>query len=267
VLFRSSRGRLLLLIIGDGIHEGVEHMAEFLQRAPQLGFTLGLVELALFEAGDPPENALFVQPRILARTREITRAIVEIRSTNPTISAVVTVPDSGLAQSTSTTARRPPPLSEELFLEGLRNAAGDEVATLTKLTLTEARAHGLEVDGQAGAGPILKYVDDSGEFFNFGQIRGDGKFGSTNRLSQKCVMLGLPQEIWQSYDEVIVKIIPGSRRLPLKQKGIEGEFEWIASSDGDYPPVGPLLRNREQWFAAIDNTVDRLRSGLARRLP
>jgi hypothetical protein len=77
----------------------------------------------------------------------------------------------------------------------------------------------------------------------------------------------LPQEIWQRYYEVIVRLKPASRRLPLRQKGINGEFEWIASSDGDYPTVAPLLRNREQWFAAIDNAVDLIRSELARRLP
>jgi hypothetical protein len=152
-------------------------------------------------------------------------------------------------------------------LEGLRNAAGEEVETLTKLTLTEARAHGLEVDDQAGAGPILKYFDDSGVFFTFGQIRGDGKLASTNRLSEKCQKLGLPQDIWRDYDDVIVRLIPGSKRLPLKQKNIDGEFEWIASNDGDYPSVAHLLRNREQWFVAIDKAIDRLRSELARRLP
>jgi hypothetical protein len=152
-------------------------------------------------------------------------------------------------------------------LEGLSDTAGEEVATLTKLSLAEARAHGLEIDDRVSAGPILKYNDDTGEFFNFGQIRVDGKFGSSNRLSQKCVMLGLPQEIWRNYDEEIVRLIPGSKRLPLKQKRIDGEFEWIASSDGDYPPVTPLLRNREQWFAAIDSAIDHIRSELARRLP
>jgi hypothetical protein len=118
-----------------------------------------------------------------------------------------------MAQSSSSTVRHPPPLSEALFLEGLRHAAGEEVETLTNLSLTEARAHGLEVDGQASAaGPILKYNDDTGEFFSFGQIRGDGKFGSSNRLSAKCVVLGLPQEIWRDYDDVIIRFIPGSKK-------------------------------------------------------
>ena len=44
---RSLRhGRLLLLIVGDGIREGVEEMTAYLQDAPNLQFTLGLVELA-----------------------------------------------------------------------------------------------------------------------------------------------------------------------------------------------------------------------------
>jgi hypothetical protein len=72
-------GRFLLLVAGDGIREGVEEMAEFLARTPQLAFTLALLEIGLFH---PPEREepLFVQPRVLARTREVVRAVVEIRT-------------------------------------------------------------------------------------------------------------------------------------------------------------------------------------------
>lgn len=38
------RGRFLLLILGDGIREGVEAIAEYLQRHAGLHFSLGLVE-------------------------------------------------------------------------------------------------------------------------------------------------------------------------------------------------------------------------------
>ena len=34
-------GRFVLLIVGDGIHEDVEQMADFLNQTPQLQFTLG----------------------------------------------------------------------------------------------------------------------------------------------------------------------------------------------------------------------------------
>jgi hypothetical protein len=72
-------GRFLLVIIGDGIREDVEHMAEFPQQTPQLGFTLGLVEIGLYRTKADDKEPLFVQPRIVARPQEIVRAVVEIK--------------------------------------------------------------------------------------------------------------------------------------------------------------------------------------------
>ena len=75
-------GRFVLLIVGDGIHEGVEQMADFLNQTPQLQFTLGLVEMGFYSLNDKAQPAdFFVQPRIVARTREVTRAVVEIKTT------------------------------------------------------------------------------------------------------------------------------------------------------------------------------------------
>ena len=68
------RGRFLLLLVGDGIHEGVETMTEFLQQHAGLHFTLGLnVEMAVFQG---VESDVLVQPRILAHTTMIQRGVV-----------------------------------------------------------------------------------------------------------------------------------------------------------------------------------------------
>lgn len=69
------RGRFLLLIIGDGIREGVESMTEFLQQYAGLHFTLAIVELALFEG---PTGGYIAQPRVLAKTTNIDRGIVTV---------------------------------------------------------------------------------------------------------------------------------------------------------------------------------------------
>lgn len=69
------RGRFLLLIVGDGIREGVEAIAEYLQTHAELHFTLGLVELPIFEA---PNGDRIVTPRILARTHVIRREVVAV---------------------------------------------------------------------------------------------------------------------------------------------------------------------------------------------
>ena len=46
------RGRFLLLIVGDGIRENVEHIADFLQEYAHLNFGLALVEFGIFKLPD-----------------------------------------------------------------------------------------------------------------------------------------------------------------------------------------------------------------------
>ena len=67
------RGRFLLLIVGDGIREGVQSMTEFLQQHGGLHFTVGLLELAVFRL---PDGGFVVQPRVPAKTLNIERGIV-----------------------------------------------------------------------------------------------------------------------------------------------------------------------------------------------
>lgn len=69
------RGRFLLLIVGDGIREGVEAIAEYLQVHAGLHFSLGLVELPTYITDDGDQ---LVVPRVLARTLVITREVVSV---------------------------------------------------------------------------------------------------------------------------------------------------------------------------------------------
>jgi hypothetical protein len=70
-------GRFLLLIAGDGIREGISSMAELITRNAALGFSFGLVEVALYEFGD---QGLVVQPRVVARTETIERTFVHLQA-------------------------------------------------------------------------------------------------------------------------------------------------------------------------------------------
>ena len=69
------RGRFLLLIVGDGIREGVEAIAEYLQLHAGLHFSLGLVELPVYVM---PNGDRLVAPRVLARTAVVTRNVVAV---------------------------------------------------------------------------------------------------------------------------------------------------------------------------------------------
>lgn len=69
------RGRFLLIILGDGIREGVEAIAEYLQGHLGMHFSLGLVEMPIFRH---PEGSHIVMPRVLARTALITRNVISV---------------------------------------------------------------------------------------------------------------------------------------------------------------------------------------------
>ena len=67
-----ARGEFLLLIIGDGIREGVENIVDFVQNHSGLHFNLALVEAALYR---DKSGHIIVQPRCLARTQVIQRFV------------------------------------------------------------------------------------------------------------------------------------------------------------------------------------------------
>jgi hypothetical protein len=69
------KGRFLLMILGDGIRQGAAAITNFLEKAGQLEFTFGLVELAIYRH---PDNGLLLQPRVLAKTVEIGRTVLQL---------------------------------------------------------------------------------------------------------------------------------------------------------------------------------------------
>lgn len=70
-----SRGKFLLLIIGDGIREGAASIAEFLTNAGHLNFTFGMIELTIYEID---KKQKIILPRTLVKTTEIQKINIEL---------------------------------------------------------------------------------------------------------------------------------------------------------------------------------------------
>lgn len=70
-----AAGRMLLLIIGDGIRSGMGALAEYLQSMTGTQFTLALVEAPVYALDN---DRKIIQPRILAKTQIIQRVVVEL---------------------------------------------------------------------------------------------------------------------------------------------------------------------------------------------
>ncbi|MBP1714168.1 MAG: exonuclease [Deltaproteobacteria bacterium] len=72
-----KRGEFLLLIVGDGIREGVAAIAEFLENHGTLHFTFGLVEMAIFKVNS---EGLLIQPRVIAQTMIVKRTVITLEA-------------------------------------------------------------------------------------------------------------------------------------------------------------------------------------------
>ena len=98
------RGDLLLLIVGDGIRQGVSAIAEFLEGHGSLHFTLGPVEMPVFK---DRANRFLLQPRVLAQSLIVRRSVVTIDA-----SGISTVADEAEAAGVEVVADIDPALLE-----------------------------------------------------------------------------------------------------------------------------------------------------------
>ncbi len=111
---RLRDGRFMVLVIGDGIHEGLEDLTKFLQLHAGIHANLALVDLSLWRIAD---GETLVIPRLPMKTATIVRGIVEMEggtTNNIRVSSPPTTASfSGLAK-----ASRPHGASEvEFFTE------------------------------------------------------------------------------------------------------------------------------------------------------
>lgn len=242
-------GRELLLIVGDGIRDDVEHMAEYLQRTPQLGFTLGLVEIGLYRTQSRPDAPLLVCPRVVARTCEVTRAVVEIRNLATTVSVDVSVP---------TMSEMSPPraaaITEEVYYRELERKTSPEVVKFVKRMVDAAASHRLRPEWQS-ASMTLKYEHkDNGALFSFGSLKKDG-VAWVGWLRGQCKRAGVPESVALDYLNAIASRIP---------TGVVNESDEVRIGNGKhYPSIQSLMAIESEWLLAIDAAIRRIDESLA----
>ncbi len=145
VSLNLKRGRFLLLIVGDGIREGVEQISEFLQQHAGMHFTLGLVEVAVFKS---PTGGYLVQPRVLAKTQMISRGVVSFDDDRITVRSDDPIPGGAMGTSTQSPPRpMPTTISEERLYETFGAKVPEGAARLKQLVAS--------LEAEVGARPRL----------------------------------------------------------------------------------------------------------------
>jgi len=143
------RGEILLLIVSDGIHVGVERVAHWLnEQGNSSPYKFGLVELKFFSNA----TERLVVPRTVLKTREVSRhvVVVDIRpSVEVTATAQITdefrTGHGGKAKETRSIKSAPPPLDKEQFL---KSVSAEDYPVVAQI-IAELEMAGMDQSGTA----------------------------------------------------------------------------------------------------------------------
>ena len=195
-LTRNLRnGRFLLLVVGDGIRESVEEMADYLQQTPQLHFTLALVELQIYKIDDGEKSSHLVIPQVVARTREITRAVVRVEGTaiesvKVEVATEITTPGKSGERTT---------ITEDDFYIVLSKRVNPEDVDCAHKIIEDSQGLGCIIDWKQGSF-VIKIPDPagSGQKLTLLVVRKDGLIYQ-GWLEDQLPSMSLPKEIAGDY--------------------------------------------------------------------
>ena len=234
-------GRFLLLVVGDGIREGVERIADYLRQSAGIRFTFGLVELAIFDMPDGSASGIIVEPRVLARTFEIERAVVRLADAGMVVedppSTGTPIPDDG---------RRRTPITEREFYQQIERIDAALPARLRGF-FERCWEDGLEVT-LSRASYILHWRRNDGRKVNFGTLFPNGDL-NTNYIVDNAKEIGDPQ-IGVDYLEAVARLVPGAT---VRKEG--KYWTWRVVVGGRKPKLADALDQSDEWLTAIERAI------------
>lgn len=224
------RGRMLVIVLGDGIRQEAEALASLLQSHAGAHFTFALAELAVWKRDD--SNDLVIVPNTLAQTVMINRGILTFEDGVPQIKPV----DAGQQA-------KPQSISEEMFFEELAKLDPKLPAALRAFV---AMLEPLGVYSEMKAALNLKAdLPYASRPTNFGYVTKNGKLW-TNPFAFTA-----PEKIAREYTQDLAGVIGGV---------VADQNELYLSINGSAAPsVTALLpEHADAWAAAIERAIKAL---------
>lgn len=231
-------GRFLLLVVGDGIRENIQNIAELLRRQSGLGFTFGLVEMAIFRLPSTADAGFLVQPRLLANSVEIVRDVVQRQV------GAQSAPEAREVRK-GTRIR----LSENEIRDRLREVDPGLPDSIFAF-LDICRLEGLQITIRRSL--MIHHVSESGKGVNFGTFYFNGDV-NTNYIVADTEQLG-DRSIGERYLEAVAGLIPNAA---VQRTG--NTWTWRVVVRGQLPAAKQLLCRSDEWLACIAETRDSLR--------
>jgi hypothetical protein len=161
-------------------------------------------------------------------------------------------------------------ITPEAYYAELGRVGGPDLVAFAHWAVDNAPAHGLHVVW-GGSGPLLKYVHEKHHHLpiTFGQLDKSGVLAQRQTaVFRRCEELHIPTEVIRDYLKAVAALIPGACVKTFPQPGgIVQELIVAGENAGPsaWPPLAPLALHKEEWFAAIDRAIARIRELLDAR--
>jgi hypothetical protein len=215
-------GRYLLLIVGDGIQEGVEGLTNYIQQHMGLHFTLALVEVKLYQL----QEGLLVVPYVIAKTENVERAVLRVETSD----IKVVSPASPFAMK-STLPKKVDTLTQGDFYETLEaNLPGSTAWLRGFLARCESE---LNITAEIKKTLILRWSADGETYLSLGVIENTGRL-ATNYADWKPNSLGLLEQA-HAYQRELAHTLGGRVQENAPSYG------WMVQVGGHKPTLTDLM--------------------------
>ena len=232
------KGRFLLLIVGDGIRERVEQIASFLEKHAYLNFSLSLLEIEVFSL--PETEHLIIQPRIIAQTVDVERAVIRIEGGK----VITEMPN---LNSDKPSARSK--VSEQIFFESLSL----DVAQPLKHLIHHLKDEGFVIEPGDNSLKVKWNLAETLINFlvinNYGTCRNFGIASVTEKL-------GVP-EIGLYYLNNLAELLDDSY---VYHKPTNKFWTTVKKKDGTDITVHEILTKQTEWLNLLQETITLLES-------
>ena len=239
-------GRMLLLIVGDGIREGTETLAEYLQLHAGFHFTLALVEMPVYRL---PVDGFVIHPRILARTLNIERGIVRFADGSASVQPVSPGP-------IEHTTPRAIGLTEDRLRETIASSAPGVPGALDRFAALAAD-HGVYLEpGRKSL--MIKWRGPDDVSYSLGGVTTDGQFISYPANWNPDVLGRI--DLAHDYLMAVANLVGGEvRKTPTPASW------YVAKAGTKLPGAMDILAKSEAWLKVIDTYTAKLREAIEAR--
>jgi hypothetical protein len=231
VSLNLQRGRMLVMVVGDGIRAETEALAHLLQSHAGSHFTFALVEIAAWR--NVITKDILMVPTTLAHTVMIERGIVRL------VQGVMTVEPTPKAAQPKAQS-----ISMEEFLEAMAKRAINLPDAINAF-ITALEPYGVYPELKAAL-TIKTFIPECDKPVGFGHIERNGQFWPH-------LPSWVPEHIWKPYFLTIAKMVGGE--LIIKP-GVRN----VAVSKHAAPRIDQLLpSHHDEMVAAIAQVIEQLR--------